>query len=223
MQRRDGAVSHRWSEPMPEPDHAAAAESAATVLSDLEVKAEDSRRRGDEIGMKRRDLAYAAHTGDAKAKKQLDTLNDEGARILLERQDLDVALLTARSRLAEAQRVAAGAEEQAALELLPPITKRIRERAARLDTLAGEMVRQATALRADFDELHRADFPRPQTQLIITGARRAAQSAFISSILENERIPPNERHTFAYLAEAWTAGVEREIAGRLGRPLDMVA
>jgi hypothetical protein len=187
-----------------------------STLAELEAKAEDSRRRGDEIGMQRRELAYAAHTGDAKAKKQLDTLNDGAARILLERQDLDAAVLTARARLAEAQRQVTWADEQAALELVPPITQRLRDRAARMDDLALQLVAEAAALRRDVDQLHQAGFNRPVTQLVITGTRRAVQSHFLASILETERIPTDQRHTVAYLAEVWTASIDNEVANRLG-------
>jgi hypothetical protein len=100
-------------------------EQADHVLSNLRQKREALVAHGVELGEKRTQFAFGAHTGDQAAKKQLDAINREAALHDSELRSLDAAISEAAERVKRAQ----AAEAQ----------KVARERAAEARKLAAEL------------------------------------------------------------------------------------
>jgi hypothetical protein len=84
-------------------------EQANHVLNNLRQKRDALVARGIELAEERQHVAYGAHTGDAAARKKLDTINREAALHDSELRSLDAAIAEAGKRV-EAQRAS---EEQA--------------------------------------------------------------------------------------------------------------
>jgi rubrerythrin len=68
---------------------------AEAIVAQLEQKRIKCIARGTELADERANVALAAHTGDAVARKKLDSLNRESAEHASELQSLDAPLLAA--------------------------------------------------------------------------------------------------------------------------------
>jgi hypothetical protein len=80
------------------------AEDAKTTLDKLGAKLVEATDRAVGLQTERRSLAYAANTGDHKARKALDAANAQSATADLEIENIKSAIDEARRRLAEAER-----------------------------------------------------------------------------------------------------------------------
>jgi hypothetical protein len=85
-------------------------EQAEKTLVALRSKRDALVAHGDELGEQRQHVAYGAHTGDAGARKKLDTINREAVLHDSELRSLDAAIAEAAERVKQAQ----AAEVQAA-------------------------------------------------------------------------------------------------------------
>jgi septal ring factor EnvC (AmiA/AmiB activator) len=78
-------------------------ENARAVLQDLEMKLAAAKSRHDETHSEASAIAFAAHTGDADARKKLDKLNADAAKHGSEIMSLEAAIVEARRRVREAE------------------------------------------------------------------------------------------------------------------------
>src|SRR5262249_43483094 len=85
------------------PPEVAALKAARDVLGGIEEKRAAASARQTAIADERRTIAFAAHTGDAEAKRRLDNLNAESAALTAEMQDLDAVISEASRRVAAAE------------------------------------------------------------------------------------------------------------------------
>src|SRR5258708_13720243 len=90
-------------------------ERAEKILHDLRAKREAAVAHGHSLGEERTQLAFGAHTGDAAARKKLDTINREAALHDSELRSLDCAIAEATARVERARQ----AEERAAARQRP--------------------------------------------------------------------------------------------------------
>jgi hypothetical protein len=94
-------------------------EHAERIVNELRAKRDALVAHGVELGERRVTLAFAAHTGDAAARKQLDAINRESALHDSELRSLDAAVSEAGARVKQAQAAEAQAQaREAAHELL---------------------------------------------------------------------------------------------------------
>jgi rubrerythrin len=78
-------------------------EKAEATVASLEAKRAACVAHGTELADERSHVALAAHTGDAKARKRLDEINDDLAVHGSELASLDAALRAASEKLAQAK------------------------------------------------------------------------------------------------------------------------
>jgi hypothetical protein len=93
-------------------------EQAEHVLNNLHQKRVALDARGVELGDQRLRLSFGAHTGDDKARKELDAINRESALHDAELRSLDCAIAEATARVNRAQAAEARkADQKRAAEL----------------------------------------------------------------------------------------------------------
>jgi hypothetical protein len=188
------------------------------LLADLQRKHAAATVRQTELSMERRQIAYAAHTGDDAARARLDELIAEDASLAGEIASLAEAAAEARNRLAEAQRAEAQAAER---DLAGDVVKKVREfrkHGTELDRLAQQLVTQFTNLADEAATIRALGVPLAASGLIRVNCARALQSALIPAGLDVERVPPNQRHSFTELVDGWTRGAEVWAKARLAEP-----
>ena len=103
-------------------------DDARKVLADLEAKLADAKSRQDQVESKSKEIAFAAHTGEADARKRLERLHADTAKISAEVLSLEAAVVEAKRRVREAEAAksddVARAKAERALALLEDFTKR---------------------------------------------------------------------------------------------------
>jgi chromosome segregation ATPase len=207
-----------------EPDPVAAANSAVTaaqqILDELIAQRGAVTVREKQLTGERAKIAFAAHgAGNAKAKTRLSTIHREFAEIGSEIAGFDAAIEEAKARLAAAKlRVGQEIERQ-----------RAREAIARGEAVQAAAAGCDTALRQflqAYDALDRACAAacgitsRPSRQVVRVAAKRALIAALTARRLDfdTELLAPNERHTFAEIAQAWHNSITAWAAQRLAEP-----
>lgn len=191
-------------------------EKAQAIVADLETRRAAVMARQDKAAKDRKAVAYdALATGDKVAGTKLQLINNAAMTAATELASLDAALAEARRRVAAAEAAEALAAERERMRGVTALTQHIRERAARLDELLRDTVAEYDGFLNAVHELHSAGFTQPNLALVAVNAPRAVQSTFVGSHLESERVPPAQRHSFAELAQGWTAGIDARAAAVL--------
>jgi hypothetical protein len=189
-------------------------EQAEHVLNNLRAKRDALVAHGIELGGERAKLAFAAHAaGDAKAKKRLDEINRESALHDSELRSLDAAISEATARVAAAQAAEAReAERQTATELRSAIA-RLREAAAAADTGLAQFIAAGDLMRTALDQIHDAGAAHPNHQQLLTMGERAIRTAIAKTVWARcvERLPPNERISFAHSVDEWSKMLTRRL------------
>jgi hypothetical protein len=198
-------------------------ESAERVLADLQAKRDQSVADGHKLGEERARIAFQAHTGDKGARRRLDEVNLEIARLESDRSGLDSAIAEANSRVQQAQAAEASAAD--------------RQRAKQAQTVAAQigarLKRAHASLSNGFDELAAAE--RELSELHALGVTHPNHAAFrVNAVLALKtllrRLPAGWRRDFADRIELghserltlltfWNAvqtSIDRQTASRIG-------
>jgi hypothetical protein len=86
-------------------------------------------------------------------------------------------------------------------------TRNLRASAVELDAAAKLLVEKYTAFRKDAGALRALGVARLNDDLVSNATRRALHAYLQGTDLTLERLAPNQRYTFAWLVESWTAGI----------------
>ncbi len=190
-------------------------DAARAVLLELEGKLADARARHDELQSEATDIAFAACTGEADARKRLDRLHADAAKHGAEITALESAIVEARRRVAEAlaaetDDVARGKAERA-LALLDDFTKR----GAELDEALGSFLAKYAALTADFLKLDALGYAPTTYGLVKTNMSAAVTTALMFSEMRQGFLAPHERRNFVDVIAGWGRNVRMRAEGRL--------
>ncbi len=172
-------------------------DAARAVLHDLEAKLSAARARHDELQVEAKEIAFAAHTGEADARKKLDRLNAEAAKHGAEIMSLEAAIIEAQRRLAAALGYEAGEAGRAAAVRRFAILESMAARCARLDAM---FAKENAELQALFEEYDKAGLEgerpcsRDMFRISATNARIAALQAGPLKVSETF-LAPYRRHT----------------------------
>jgi chromosome segregation ATPase len=190
-------------------------EEARKVLQDLEQKLADARARHDETQSEAKEIAFAAHTGDDAAKKRLDRLHGDAAKISSEVLSLEAAIIEARRRVAEA--LAAESDDVArdkaerALALLEEFGKR----GAELDEALGAFLDQYEKLKSDVRQLEALGYSPSTYALIAKNMQSAVATKLQFTELRQAFLAPHERRQFVDVIEGWGRSVRMRATARL--------
>jgi hypothetical protein len=167
------------------------------------------------LKQEREQIAFAAHTGDEKAQERLMSLHSAAIHYDSEGQSILAALAEARRRRATAEQDLHVAQEADRAKRALAALAEYRKLGTRLDATAAAFLKAYTDFAAHHQVFRELGYNHPTQMMVRTGCRRALLSALIGTDLQVELLPPPERHTFSYLVDAWSRGVEAWAAQRL--------
>jgi hypothetical protein len=188
-------------------------ETAQQVIDDLSKKHREAAERAEEIAAQRRDLAYAAHTGDAAAMKKLTLLNRDTVTLALERDNVASALVTANQKLNELRAAEALEQEREQAKRRRQAAKKLKAAAAKADQFAAQWVAAVKEMRTAVDEIHLTRSAFPTDQQFTVHGHNATNTVLMAMPFRPEvHVPPQDRHSYRHIADNWSQVLEREIA-----------
>jgi hypothetical protein len=193
-------------------------EEQLEILAGLEAKLAEATSRATDLRAERQRLAFAANTGDAKARKALDVANAGFATLGLELENINSAIDEAKRRVDAAER---GEVREALAEnarRAVAIGEQIKQRGKRLDELATALFAEAKALREDLAELHKCGCAYPSHLQLQSLGERALKSVAMFSPFPLEHLPPRERRSFTELAYGFAETVDRWASPFIDKP-----
>jgi hypothetical protein len=190
-------------------------QDAQKTLADLEQKLADARARHDETQSEAKEIAFAAHTGEADAKKRLDRLHADAAKISSEVLSLEAAIVESRRRVNEALAAesddVARAKAERALALLDDFTKR----GAELDAALGAFLEKYAALTADFHKLDALGYAPTTYALVKSNMSAAVTTALMFTEMRQGFLAPHQRRNFVDVIAGWGRNVRMRAEARL--------
>jgi hypothetical protein len=197
----------------------AAVAAAQKVVGDLERKRADAIKHGTELADERANVALAAHTGDEKAAKRLCEIHEAIAIHGSELASLDAALKAAFAKREQAQAAVAVEVQRVNAVKLKILSAAFVSHLKGLDTVLDDLVNSLDAVEQIRSQLQALGVGPREEQFIVMG-ERPLLAAIADTVFEGRdlgrRLTPNERTSFAALAEAWTRSHHVAIARILG-------
>lgn len=192
-------------------------DEARRTLADLEGKLVEATSRATALQTERRRIAFAANTGDGKARKELDKLNAATATADLEIENIKAAIDEAKRRAAEVERMdeierLAGSAERAIV-----IGASFAARQRRIDAALAIVAEESRGSIAEINELHLLGLPSPRGEQYKVLGESAISSALMGTPIKLRHLPPRERRTFTEIGDGWRLQIETWAAGFLDK------
>lgn len=187
-------------------------QKAEQVLADLNAKREELIARGHDLGEKRQEIAFAAHTGSKKERAELDKINAEALTHDYELKSLDAAIAQATKKLAAADQAAALAAEKENAHKLRAVVDKFVAHAVAIDDAFTAMSREANALRETLLQIHGLGCAFPSYDQLNSLGARALKTAIMNTPWKRdfEHLAPGERQSFPKLVGDWADRIERQ-------------
>jgi DNA repair exonuclease SbcCD ATPase subunit len=181
-------------------------DQANQVLADLETKLSEAIQRLGDLQTKRRELSFAANTGDAKAHKALEAANASTATIGHEIENIRSAIEEATRRLREAENVEATAHQKnvAAQALGASMV----ERARKIDEALATVASEASGFMADISALNRLGTSNPRAEQWKSLGERALATALLQTPLQVRPLGHGEKRNFSETALGWATSID---------------
>jgi hypothetical protein len=161
--------------------------------------------------------AFSAHTGDAKARQELDGLNAKATALALEIVSLEAAIAEGKRRVdaAVAAEVDEADREKArhALALLDDFSRR----GEALDKALSKFVGEYGELVSDFRQVEALGYPPATLALVRINMRAATASKLMFGDLQQSFLAPHERRSFIDVIDGWSRQIRARAAARLER------
>lgn len=192
-------------------------DDARKTLHDLEEKLAATRIAQAKHVEGAKDVAFAAHTGDDLARKQLTKLESDAARLALEITGIDAAISEARRRVGAA--IAADADEaerekaRHALALLDDFGRR----GDALNGALEKFIREYEQLTSDFHQLDRLGYGPTTYPMIKHNMCAAVATKLQFTDLRQNFLAPDERREFSSVIEGWARNIRAKASARLSR------
>jgi hypothetical protein len=211
-------------------------QKAEAVLTELAAKRDAHLELGKKLTDDRREIAFAANTGDQGARKKLDALNHESALHERELENLSAAIEEAIKRLDAARREEnLKGDRKKALrlrELLPQFVAH----GEKIDEMLASLVAESNAMAQTLREMNALGCANPNDRQLHVNASFVIHTAMSQSPWRSEfrHLRPEERRTFGELFAgmnkaspagfergSWKITIERSIQKLLGEtPVD---
>ncbi len=191
------------------------------TVAELMRKRDKTTEHWENLSAERSAISYAALAeNDEKAKRRLEQINADGAKVNAELESIDAAIRVAKERVqvAEAQAQKANDRDKAkeVRKLLVEALKLTEE----MDKAFEVVVAGSSRLRDITYALNAAGCGNPNhSQVNVLGA--LAVRTFLGRTIWNrdfELVPPPSRTSFGKLMSGWAQAIERNIRTRLGEP-----
>jgi hypothetical protein len=194
-------------------------QQAEKTLADLQAKCEALLERGKQLVQSRQELSFAAHTGDKKAKAQLDTVIAEIATHEQMVASVESAVAEAVGRVERVRELAAREQDKANAEKLLGLVGEVSETMIYIDRHLEHVIKGLGAVHGALEEIRALSGGHPSWMLVKSNAERAIKSAIqrLPAIWWRDwlvdLVPPLERRTFEQfwtrMAASLEGGVQR--------------
>lgn len=207
--------------------------SVEKVLADLQKRQAALNDRATALNGERRGLAFDAETGDAKARKRLDEIAAEEARLAGELRNVTAAIATGGARLTAARDAETKAADREVAREQRRLVKELSDVVRRLDAALEISTKESLKFDDIVNRLHSLDRDNIVTVSAVGIARIFAIRVWRTALMKTpwrrdfEPVPPGERRTFSDLVlgrvdqhgvrtPGWAERLEAAIARRLG-------
>lgn len=185
-------------------------EHAERDLNNLEEQREAIFSRTKLLDKQREQIAFAAHTGDKKAKDRLKEINTEAASQGQDIASVEAALTVARNNLNAAKAKEARAADRAQAEQLHAKAAQLKELGEGLDDCFADFHSMAIEMKQLLDDIHQLGCAAPtHIQLKVFG-EICLKTAVMGTPFWTQDfpfLPPNQRKTFASIVTQWVATI----------------
>jgi hypothetical protein len=188
---------------------------AQKILADLEQKLADAKSRHDEAQSEAKEIAFAAYTGEADAKKRLERLHADASKIGAEVSSLEAAIIEARRRSALALAAETDAAQRAKAEQAIALLSEFEKRGAELDEALGSFLAKYAALTSDFHRLDALGYAPTTYALVKTNMSAAVTTALMFTEIRQGFLAPHQRRHFVDCIAGWGRNVRMRAEGRL--------
>jgi len=207
-------------------------QKAETVLAELTAKRDDHLERGKKLTDDRREIAFAANTGDQGARKKLDALNHEAALHERELENLSAAIEEANKRLDAARREENLKVDRKKAVRLRELLPRFVAHGEKIDGMLASLVAESNSMAQTLREMNALGCANPNDRQLHVNASFVIHAAMSQSPWRSEfrHLRPEERRTFGALFDgakkaypggfergAWKTTIERSIEALEGR------
>jgi hypothetical protein len=200
-----------------------AIEQAAKVIRDLEDELEALTSRKALLDEKRQKIAYAARTGDKKAKSELTSNNAETISLINDVEIITDALVEARKRLGDAEQLAALQADQAKAVRIKELQAAFIERLEIMHKACEDFALAAKDNKVLLSEMHRLGVTAPSHDIVRIQSVTAIKTMLNALPWHKEFqfelppsvIAPGDRTYFKNLAHHWGLAIENQIRDRL--------
>jgi hypothetical protein len=161
-------------------------------------------------------LSFEAHSSGGAAKKELDGLNKHRGVALAEIESLEIAVIEASRRIADAERDKELAAESAKAERALEIASGLPARAQRLDEALATLAEEGNRFRDDLRQLNnQLGCTHPNEAQFQSLGERAVKAGLMFSPFKIEHMAPHEWYTFEGLCEGWISQITNWAGQRL--------
>lgn len=195
-------------------------EQAQKVIGDLEDELEGRNGRAAILHKKHESLAFAAATGDKKARADIAALNIEITNNDGEIDVITAALTEANTRLEAAKQAEAQTADREQAEQLRAALAEFVETGHEIDLAFQDLAAHAGNLQQILDRIHQLGCPSPSSEQLRVLGEISARTALMKTPWARavELVPPPQRRDFKSLIDTWAAQIEQNIRARLGEP-----
>jgi hypothetical protein len=161
-------------------------------------------------------VSYEAHSrGNAapEANARLDQAIENIVRRDAELRSVDAAIEVARRHVEQAQAAEHAKAERARATEIRAVIGRLKTAGQTVDDALEVLVEVGAQLHAEIDSLHRLGWDHPNHAMVMTHGERVLRTAIAKTMWARiiERLPPNERTTFAHVISQWEIMFERRL------------
>ncbi|SDJ18007.1 MULTISPECIES: hypothetical protein [Bradyrhizobium] len=204
-------------------------EKATRDLNSIEEQREALISRAKLLNKQREAVAFAAHTGDAKAKEKLRGINLEDIGLASNIASVEAALVVARANVANAQAAEAQSADRTKAEQIAGLNAQFREQLHDAEDALADAISSVLTAKELLSQLHSLGVTSPTDPMFRINSIIAIKTAlqllpqnYISDF-EFARLAPSQKRQFKQLAEAWGLTIENQIAARFGEKRKEVA
>jgi hypothetical protein len=199
------------------------AEAEASIKL-LEDKRQHVVQKSIELTETRRQISYAAHTGDQKSRAKLDKINGEMATLASEIDSIGSAIIEGNERLRIAMEDEEREADRARAQELREKLVKFQELGQQLDDSCWDLSQSLAEIIAVVRDMHALgattptnDMFRINTTLALKSMLQTLPQSYVND-LEFQRLQPSQKKNFKTLVSGWSESIERNIAARLGDP-----
>jgi chromosome segregation ATPase len=186
--------------------------SISQILDDLRGKRGAAEQRQMELDSEIEEISFAAHTGDAKAKKRLDEITNELSHLATEIKSTTAALAEGARRQLQEREEEMSAQRRADAEKAETVMAEVEKLAAAIDAAMASLKAAAVDFQNKMEMARRLSGAGPQHQAIKVLLARAISAGLMGLPQHPDLLAPNERRSVTELTTAWAQQVRNRIA-----------